>query len=49
MKLFITVAPASYSGNADADFICSGKNDELTIQKAVDKCIEENKNVMLLS
>ena len=49
MKLFITVAPASYSGNADADFICSGKNDELTIQKAVDKCIEENKNVMLLN
>lgn len=49
MKLFITVAPSGYSGDTAADFMCSGKNDELTIQKAIDKCIAENKNVMLLN
>lgn len=49
MKLFITVAPANYSGDIDANYICTGKNDELTIQKAIDRCVEENKNVMLLN
>lgn len=49
MNLFITVAPNNYCGDVKADFICTGKNDELVIQKAIDKCIEENKNVMLLN
>lgn len=47
--LFIVVAPQNYTGGVKADFICSGKNDELVIQQAIDKCIEENRNVMLLN
>ena len=31
----------------NADFVCTGSHDELTIQKAIDKCAEENKNLFL--
>ncbi len=48
-NLFITVAPKNYSGNVKTDFNCTGKNDELTIQDAIEQCIKENKNVMLLN
>ena len=49
MNLFITVAPANYAGSIKADLVCNGKNDELVIQKAIDRCVSENKNVMLLN
>lgn len=32
-----------------ADLVCTGKNDELVIQKAIYKCIEEKKNIFLLN
>lgn len=49
MELFITVAPSNYGGNICADFVCTGKNDELTIQKAIDTACRENRNIMLLN
>lgn len=49
MELFITVAPKGYSGDVNADFICCGTNDELIIQEAIDRCISENKNILLLN
>lgn len=49
MELNIIVAPESYSGSVKTDFVCSGKNDELIIQKAIDKAVSENKNITLLN
>lgn len=49
MDHFITVAPENYAGDERADFVCSGKNDEIVIQKAIDLCVEQNKNVFLLN
>lgn len=49
MDMFVTVAPAGYSGRVKADFVCTGEHDELVIQAAIDRCIEENNNVMLLN
>lgn len=46
---YITVAPQKYSGSEKTDLVCSGKHDELVIQKAVEMCIEQNKNVYLLN
>ena len=46
---FITVAASNThaSMKSEADLICTGEHDELTIQKAIDICIEEDKNVYL--
>lgn len=49
MELFVTIAPYEYSGGAGVDFVCKGKNDESVIQKAVEKAVSENKNVMILN
>lgn len=49
MNEYIGVAAAD-SGEAvkeNADFVCGGSHDELTIQAAIDKCIAENKNLYL--
>ena len=48
---FITVAPFdSIHKNEDGiDFVCTGKNDELTINKAILKGLEEEKGVYLLN
>ena len=46
----ITVAASNSKlrQNEAVDFICSGKNDELTINKAIEKAVEEDKSVYLL-
>ena len=49
MHDFITVAPARYAGTEAADFRCSGTHDEEMIQAAIDQCIRQNKNVILLN
>lgn len=49
MEEYITVAPKNYSGRVHADFGCVGHNDEIIIQKAIDKAVETNSNVMLLN
>lgn len=49
MKEYVVVAPENYSGRVDVDFKCTGKNDELTIQRAIDEAIELNSNIMLLN
>ena len=48
-NLFIVVAPKSYQGNVKVDLKCTGKNDELVIQAAIEQCEKENKNIMLLN
>lgn len=49
MKEYVVVAPENYSGRVEADFRCSGKNDELIIQEAIDKAVEISSNIMLLN
>lgn len=49
MKEYVVVAPENYSGRVEADFRCSGKNDELIIHEAIDKAVEINSNIMLLN
>lgn len=49
MENYIIVAPNNYSGDAKTDFVCGGRNDELVIQKAIDKAVGENRNIMLLN
>lgn len=46
---FIRVAAASSTAEAkgNANFVCTGKNDEKIIQQAIDTCIELNKNLYL--
>lgn len=49
-KKDIIVAPSDYDEtNGKVDFICTGENDEKTIQAAIDKCVAENRNVFLLN
>lgn len=47
---FVVVAAAN-SGPArqSADYVCTGSHDELTIQKAIDRCAAEDKNLYLLN
>lgn len=49
MDGFITVAPANYEGDVKADLICNGKNDELILQEAIERCVQQKKNVFLLN
>ncbi len=49
MDAFIIVAPQDYPLDIRADFVCSGRNDELTIQRAIDVAVKERKNIMLLN
>lgn len=46
---YITVAPQGYSGDARTDYICKGKNDERILQEAIERCVQENKNLFLLN
>ena len=48
---FITVAAADskIGENDDIDFICTGRNDELTINKAINLAAKEGKGVYLLN
>lgn len=49
MEKYIVVAPEKYTGRVNTDFNCTGKNDELVIQSAIEKAIETNSNIMLLN
>ena len=48
---YITVAAADSFDKAkeSADFVCSGINDELVIQRAIDDCEKQKKNLYLLN
>lgn len=43
--IFVAAANSTEEFKQSADFVCLGKNDELTIQKAIDTCISTNKNL----
>ena len=47
----IIVAPsgADQEKKIVANFVCSGKNDEVTIENAITACMEQNKNLLLLN
>ena len=49
MDGFITIAAYDRTEEikAKADVLCSGKNDEQTIQKTVDECVKQGKNIYL--
>ena len=47
--LYIAASNTSKELKDKSDFICTGKNDELTIQKAIDTCVKDNKNIYLLN
>lgn len=49
MERYIIVAPQNYCGRVNADFYCTGKSDELTLQNAIDKAVEVNSNILLLN
>ncbi len=49
MEEYVVVAPEKYAGRVYADFNCTGKNDELIIQSAIEKAMETNSNIMLLN
>lgn len=49
MKEYVVIAPEKYAGRVNADFNCTGKNDELITQSAIEKAIETNSNIMLLN
>lgn len=49
MKEYIVVAPEKNTGRVDADLNCTGQNDELVIQRAIEKAMETNSNIMLLN
>ena len=44
---YITVAAQNSTDDfrQAANYVCTGKNDELTIQKAIDDCIRTDKNM----
>ena len=44
---FITIAAVNSTDDAkaSANYVCSGKNDELTIQKAIDECQKTKRNL----
>ena len=48
---YITVAASdSIQKNANGvDFVCTGQNDELVLQKAIEACVEQDKSIYLLN
>jgi hypothetical protein len=46
---FIVISASNSSDDAkkSSDFVCTGKNDEKVIQKALDICVKESKNIFL--
>ena len=47
--IYIAASNSSKELKEKSDFVCTGKNDELTIQKAIDACVKDNKNIYFLN
>lgn len=47
--IYISASNSTDEFKAKADYVCTGKNDELMIQKALDECIKANKNLYFLN
>lgn len=47
--IYIAASNSTEEFKTKADFVCTGRNDERTIQKAIDACVENNKNIYLLN
>ena len=47
--IYVAAKNTGESLKSKADFVCTGVNDELTIKKAIDLCVENNKNLYLLN
>lgn len=47
--IYIAASNSREELKAKSDFVCTGINDELTIQKAINACINEDKNIYLLN
>ena len=48
---YITIAASNSTNEAkrNADFVCTGKNDELVIQHGIDECQKQNKNLYFMN
>ena len=48
---FIVISASNSTDDAkkSSDFVCTGKNDELVLQKVIDECQSQNKNIYLLN
>ena len=48
---YITIAASNSTNEAkrNADFVCTGKNDELVIQQGIDECQKQNKNLYFMN
>ncbi len=47
--IYIAASNSTEEYKSKADYVCSGTNDELIIQKAIDLCIEQDKNLFILN
>lgn len=47
--IYIAASNSAEEHKSKAHFVCSGKNDELIIQKAINLCIEQDKNLYILN
>jgi hypothetical protein len=47
--IYVAASNSTEEVKRNADFVCEGKHDEHVIQKAVDACIEKNKNLYLFN
>lgn len=47
--LVIAASDTLEQAKREADFVCSGINDEIVLQKAIEKCVEQDKNLYLLN
>lgn len=47
--IYIAACNSTDEFKAKADFVCTGVNDELIIQKAIKECIKKNKNLYLIN
>lgn len=47
--IYIAASNSTEEFQSKADFVCSGTNDEIMIQKAIDLCMEQDKNLYMLN
>lgn len=45
--IVVAAADSNEAAKENADFVCGGSHDELTVQLAIDRCIAESKNLYL--
>ena len=47
--IFVAADNSTEKLKEKSDFVCTGTNDELVIQKAIEACVRDNKNIYLFN